>query len=325
MAAGTDLIERGEIGDAAQVGDPARADDSAADVIDQLVLDQLARIPERVENFAHRQRRGGVLTHQLERLGVFRRGAILQPEQLVRLQHLAQIGGFLRGIAVVAIVEQMVIKAVSFAQFLEQLGHMVERLAGIPASHRRQRRISRFVEQLAPTHAVSILDPRHPGLGADRLVAHVDILTDRLDRLGNVCTVGMAIDHDPVTTASAKQLIERHPGHLGLDIPQRHINRGNRPHRHRSAAPVCAAIEILPDVLDAARVHADQAGDHVIREVGNDRKLAAIQRAIADTVDALIGFDLERNEITPRAGDDDAGSSYLHCEICPLLRNSQSA
>ncbi|WP_375293479.1 hypothetical protein [Novosphingobium sp. G106] len=47
-------------------------------------------------------------------------------------------------------------------------------------------------------------------------------------------------------------------------------------------------------------------------EVGDHRKLASVQRRIANAVDALIGFDLERDEIAPRTGDDDPGSSDLH-------------
>jgi hypothetical protein len=213
---------------------------------------------------------------------------------------------------VVAIVQQVMIEAVGLAQFLEQLGHVVQRLARVPARDRGQGGIGRFVEELAAADAVGILDAGHAGLRADRLVAHVDIVADRLDRLGDVAAVGVAIDHHAIAAAPAEELIERHPGHLGLDVPQRHVDRRDGAHGDRAAPPVGAAIEVLPDVLDPARVHADEAGDHVILEIGDDRLLAPVERGIADAVDALIGLDLERDEVATRTGRDHARAEDLH-------------
>ncbi len=52
MAARADLVQRGEIGDAAQVRDAARMGQGRADVIDQLFFDQLLAIPDTVEDLA---------------------------------------------------------------------------------------------------------------------------------------------------------------------------------------------------------------------------------------------------------------------------------
>ena len=122
----------------------------------------------------------------------------------------------------------------------------------------------------------------------------------------------MAIDHHPVAALAPQQLVERHARQLGLDIPQRHVDRRDRAHRHRAAPPIGAAIEILPDVLGIARVHAKQAGDDVVFQIGHNRLLAPVQRRIADAVNPLVGLDLQRHEIAPRAGDDDAGGGDLH-------------
>ena len=73
-----------------QVGDAAGVHHRGADVVDELLLDQLLAVIDGVEHFAHRQRRGGVLADQAEPLLQFRRRGILQPEQMVRLQFLAQ-------------------------------------------------------------------------------------------------------------------------------------------------------------------------------------------------------------------------------------------
>jgi len=150
------------------------------------------------------------------------------------------------------------------------------------------------------------LTSRNAGLGPDGLVAEVDIGADGLDGLGDVAAVGVAIDHHAVTAAAAQQLVQRHAGHLGLDIPQRHVDGRDGPHGHRTPAPVGAAIEILPDVLDPARVLADQAGDHVVVQIRDHRLLAAVQGGVADSIDALVGLDLQGDEVAARTGDDSA-------------------
>ena len=114
---------------------------------------------------------------------VFRRGAVFQPEQAKWLQRLAELRGFVRGVAVVPVVQQMMIEAIGFAQLLEQLGHMVQCFGGIPASDRRQFGIGWLVVERATPHAIGILDAGHAALRANCLVAHVDIATDRVDRL----------------------------------------------------------------------------------------------------------------------------------------------
>ena len=60
------LIEVGEGGDAAQVGDAAGVHHGRADVVDQLLLDQLLGVPDGVEDLADGERRGGVLADQPE-------------------------------------------------------------------------------------------------------------------------------------------------------------------------------------------------------------------------------------------------------------------
>ncbi len=54
VAAGAHLVQRGEVGDAAQVRDAAGVHDGGADVVDQLLLDQLLAVPDGVEHLAHR-------------------------------------------------------------------------------------------------------------------------------------------------------------------------------------------------------------------------------------------------------------------------------
>src|SRR5690606_9536477 len=68
-----------------------------------------------------------------------------------------------------------------------------------------------------------------------------------------------------------------------------------------------AAVEELPGVLDPRRVAPYQARDHVIGEVARHRQLAAVERRVADPAQPVVGLDLERDEVPPGTGDDDAG------------------
>lgn len=325
VTAGSHLVESGKIGNPPQLRNAARSNDGAADIVDQLVLDQILGVPDRVEDLAHGKRRDGMLADQLEDFLVLGRGYVFQPEQLVRLEHLAEVGGLLRGIAMVAIVQQVMVEAVSCPQLIKQLGHIVQRQPRVPAGHAREGGIGRFMVELAAADAISVLDARHAGLRADRLVAKVDVLADGIGRFFDVRAVGVAIDHHPVTAAPAEQLVERHACHLCLDVPQRHVDGRNRSHRHWPAPPVGTAIEVLPDILDPLRVHSDQARDDVLFEVGDDLQLPPVQCRVADAINALIGFNLQRDEITPRAADDDPGDGNLHDRDISWLWIAQDA
>jgi hypothetical protein len=59
-------------------------------------------------------------------------------------------------------------------------------------------------------------------------------------------------------------------------------------------------------------IHADEAGNDVILEVGDDRLLAAVHRAVADTRRALVGEHLHGHEVAPGRGDDDLDGGDLH-------------
>ncbi|MNY50727.1 hypothetical protein D3C86_1862550 [compost metagenome] len=81
MEPSTHLVHGRKIRDAPHMGDAARVHDGGADVVDQLLADQRLAVPDRVEDFPHGQRRGGVLADQPERLLVLCRRGVFQPEQ----------------------------------------------------------------------------------------------------------------------------------------------------------------------------------------------------------------------------------------------------
>ncbi|MPM99745.1 hypothetical protein SDC9_146939 [bioreactor metagenome] len=100
------LVEIRQVEDASHMRDTPRMHDTGADIVDLLPDDQVLAVPYRVEDFADRQWRRRVLTHQVECLLVLGRGDVLQPEQPQRLQFLAQPRGFDRRQPVMSIVQQ---------------------------------------------------------------------------------------------------------------------------------------------------------------------------------------------------------------------------
>jgi hypothetical protein len=132
----------------------------------------------------------------------------------------------------------------------------------------------------------------------------------------------VAVDHHAGAAGAAQQLVQRQAGDLGLDVPQGHVDGGDGGHGHRTTTPVGALVQVLPDVLDLMGVAPDQAGDDVIGQVAGDGQLAAVQRGVADAVDAVAGLDLQGDEISPRTGDDDSGGGDLRHVTLSLTRPS---
>jgi hypothetical protein len=87
------------------VRDAAAVHDRRADVVDELVLDQVLAVPDRVEHFADRERSDGVLADDLERLLILRGRAVFHPEEPIRLETLAEPRGFDRREPVMHVVQ----------------------------------------------------------------------------------------------------------------------------------------------------------------------------------------------------------------------------
>src|SRR5881396_3888951 len=119
MAAGAHLIDRGKIRDAAQMRDAPRMNDRRADVVDQLLADQILAVPDRVEDLADGEWSRRVLPDEPERLLVLGGCGVLEPEQAIGLEILPQPRGLDRRHAVMAVVQQMVIVAVRVAHLAE--------------------------------------------------------------------------------------------------------------------------------------------------------------------------------------------------------------
>ena len=222
------------------------------------------------------------------------------------------------------VVQQFDVGPVILAQALEQFRHDVEILRRRPHGLRGQLALGRFVRVLETGNAVGLLDAGHAALRAHRLVALRDVLADFGAALVDVLAVRVSVDERAFARAAAEQLVQRLIAHLAEDVPQRDVDRGDRRHRHRAAAPVRTAIEELPDVFDAARVAADQIRHQVVLEVGRHREFAAVQCCIADTGNTRARNNFQRDEVACRAGDDDFGGDDLAiCAPNPRLNYSR--
>ena len=63
VRAGAYLIKRGKIGDPTHPRNPARVGNGGADIVDQLLFNQLFTVPNAVEDFADGNRRDGMLAN----------------------------------------------------------------------------------------------------------------------------------------------------------------------------------------------------------------------------------------------------------------------
>jgi hypothetical protein len=122
----------------------------------------------------------------------------------------------------------------------------------------------------------------------------------------------MRINQHALPALAAQQIIQRRVQCLGFDVPQGHIDGGDGAHRDGAAFPIDTFIEIMPEVLNVTRILANQRRNAVGFKIGGNRSFPAIERGIAQTIDAGIGKDFERNKISARTADNDFGVGDFH-------------
>ncbi len=161
-------------------------------------------------------------------------------------------------------------------------------------------------------HPVHGVDARHGGLHPDRPEAEIEVGPDGVEQLRQIPPGGVTVRHDAGAGRAAEQLVERHPGGLCLDVPERDVDRRDGRHGDRPAPPVRRAVQELPGVLDAVGVAPEQQRHHVVAQVRGDGEFASVQRAVAEAGEAVLSGDLQGDEVAVRAGDDDVGGHDLH-------------
>ncbi len=122
--------------------------------------------------------------------------------------------------------------------------------------------------------------------------------------------LGIGIDADLVAARPAQKPMHRHAPELAGQVPQGHVDAGDGVYQERPAAHVAmAAVQLLPQVLDARRVLAvQQFEERLGQEVGRARLQGA---DLAPARHLAIGFDLHENlvahQVRAQAIDADGG------------------
>src|SRR5215813_3368669 len=204
------------------------------------------------------------------------RNRVLEPEQMIRFQTLAQSRRFYGTQPVMYIVKQVQGWAKLRPQSLEQFGNGVKVQLAAPYILRRQTLLGRFVIHLPAADSVSTGESRNAALRAHCLVTKLNVVRDRSYSLVDIVSVGVTIDEDCFARSSSEKLIYRSIERLASDVPQRCIHGANGRHRHWTSPPICAFVEILPGVLDPPGVSADQERNDVVSEITDDRQLSPV-------------------------------------------------
>ena len=179
VVAGADVVEGGEVGGLFGVGDAAAVDDGHADVVDELVADEVVGVPDGVEDFAYGDGCCGVVADEFEAFLQFGGAGVFEPEEVVGLEGFAEARGFDGGEAVVDVVEEMDVGAEFDAEFFEERGGEVEVAFGGPEGFGGEAALGGFVGLAGFGDSVAGGDAGDSGLGADGEVAFGDVLAGR--------------------------------------------------------------------------------------------------------------------------------------------------
>ncbi len=193
MAARAHLVQLGQRGDLPQVGDASGVDDRRPHVVDELLLNELLAIEDRVEHLADGDGGDGVPPDQTEALLQFGRRGVLHPEQAMRLERLAHACGLDRRQPVMDVVQQVDFVAELRADTLEQLRHEADVGIAAPPTLRHAPLLGWFIGTGATTDAVGAGEPGNPTLHPDRRVAQVEMMRDRSNRPLDVGAIGMCV------------------------------------------------------------------------------------------------------------------------------------
>lgn len=96
--------------------------DCAANVIDELILNEILAVPDRIEDLTYSERGRGVLANEAEGLLVLHGGRIFDPEGAIGFEILPKTSSLNGFKAMVHVVEKVDIVANGLARSFEELG-----------------------------------------------------------------------------------------------------------------------------------------------------------------------------------------------------------
>ncbi len=245
-------------GDAAAFGEAAGPRDVRLHDVDRAAGDQLAEAVEPDLGLVAGDRCGERIGDPRAAVDVVGRDRLLDPVELIGLERAAHFDRERRAPGAVDVDHQLRVRAqraayrrnprdVLFGVGLAQLG-MIDQMA--------QMGLRRRIAPDLHLHAVEAAGAVAFGL-AGKIV----------DRLAFLVKAAAGIGLDPLA-AAAEKAIERQPGDLAGDVPERDVDAADRIHDDAAAAKLSGAREhLLPQPLDQQRVLADQ---HRLQQLVDD-------------------------------------------------------
>ncbi len=285
--------------------------DVNADEVDQPLGDQRQVLVDGVEQLAHRDRHARLLAQLPEPAVVLGRERVLEEEEVVGLERLAEVDRFVELHALVDIVQQLHLVAQVGAQVREQLRQHPHVTGGFP-DRTRVRRADGLVCGSARWRLTARAvrgQPRDAPLHAHVAEPGGHALARVVGDLGEVASAGVVVAVGPVANLAAEHLVQRQPGALAEDVPQRDVDAAHRVEEHRPVAPVRADVHRLPDVLDLVDAPADQERPQVLIDRRLHHQGTLRERGASPAVQAgLVGDDLHDHE----ADAVGRGQDHLH-------------
>ena len=162
------------------------------------------------------------------------------------------------------IVQQMRIGTNRLAHGLKQARRVTQIFFGAPIVLARQRAIGRFVHAAIATDTIDFIQPWNTALRTNGQVAHFFVTQDFVNCFGRIAPSGMCIRHDAGAAAPSQQLVKRLPCNFGFDVPKGCVHSRNSRHGDRATAPICALVQVLPNVFDLLWVAAYQTRNNVL-------------------------------------------------------------
>src|ERR1035441_3143607 len=162
-----------------------------------------------------------------------------------------------------------------FAKRLACLGEQTRHVAQVELSRPlilfRKAALGWLVVARCFRNAVGAGEPGNAALHADSLVAKFFFAGYIFKREVDIVAGGVRIYQHSVAAFASKQVVNRSVESFAFDIPESHVDGTNSGHGRRSAPPICTAIKILPDVFRLKRIAPDDAWNHVIDQITDDR------------------------------------------------------
>ncbi len=140
----------------------------------------------------------------------------------------------------------------------------------------------------------------------------------RLINGAHVAEAEMGIDRDSIARPAPQQPPDRHAEVLAEDVPQRHLDPGDRRGADHPHAPEALLVHHAIGLLDVARIAADQERRQVLHGA-DDRARLPLERRLAPAVEPwLVRLDLDEHPVAHLGVDHgrlDSGDFHGACLV----------